>query len=171
MTRLLLAALLSVSFAVSAGEGSPAKAQPLAFDVDSESLKWGPCPPFLPEGCRIAVLNGDPSKRNADVFFKLPGRTDLPEHWHSSAERMVLVRGELKVTYEGHPEVTLEEGMYAYGPARLPHKGRCDSRSECVLFIAFEDAVDAHTMDEKPGASGRKKIKVKTPAREPGKPE
>lgn len=143
----------------------------LAFETDDESLKWGPCPAFLPEGCAIAVLHGDPSKKGADIFFKIPGRTDIPEHWHTSAERMVLVKGELEVTYQGQPQVTLEEGMYAYGPARVPHKARCDSRSDCILFIAFDDAVDAHSMDEKPEAPARKKVRVKTPARDSGKPQ
>jgi hypothetical protein len=32
--------------------------------------------------------------------------------------------------------------MYAYGPAKLPHSASCISSVPCVLFIAFESAVD-----------------------------
>jgi mannose-6-phosphate isomerase-like protein (cupin superfamily) len=111
--------------------------------ADDSRLQWGPCPAFLPEGCRIAVLHGDPAKSNADVFFKVPANSKLPLHWHTSAERMVLVAGELRVTYDGQAEAILKPGTYAYGPAKRAHSGRCASAVPCVLFIAFESPVDA----------------------------
>ena len=89
------------------------------------------------------MLHGDPAKANADVFFKVPANSKLPLHWHSSAERMLLVTGELSVTYEGQAATTLKAGTYAYGPAKKPHSGTCVSATPCVLFIAFESPVDA----------------------------
>lgn len=121
----------------------PAPEQALALTADDAQLKWGPCPPFLPKGCGIAVLHGDPAKDNLDVFFKLPAKSDLPLHWHTSAERMVLVAGELHVTYDGQKTAILKPGSYAYGPAKRPHKGVCASADPCVLFIAFESPLDA----------------------------
>lgn len=79
---------------------APAQEQALTRTARDAQLKWGPCPPFLPKGCGIAVLHGDPAKDNVDVFLKVPGKSTLPLHWHSSAERMVLVAGELHVTYD-----------------------------------------------------------------------
>lgn len=118
-----------------------------ATDAD---LAWGPCPDVFPAGCQIAVLHGDPAQPNADVFFKVPGRYDIPHHWHSSAERMVLVSGELHVTYDGQATVALKPGMYAYGPAKAPHRAECRSEEPCVLFIAFEGPVDVQTAVQKP---------------------
>jgi quercetin dioxygenase-like cupin family protein len=115
----------------------------LARTAKDSQLKWGPCPPFLPKGCRIAVLHGDPAKANADVFLKVPANSILPRHWHTSAERMVLVSGELRVTYDGQKTAVLKPGTYAYGPAKLPHKAQCGKAGPCVLFIAFESPVDA----------------------------
>ena len=60
---------------------------------------------------------------------------------------MVLVSGELHVTYEGQPTTVLKSGMYAYGPAKLAHKAVCGSAAPCVLFIAFEAPVDAVAVD------------------------
>ena len=114
-----------------------------AQSADDPQLKWGPCPAFLPDGCRIAVLNGDPAKPNADVYFKVSAKTALPKHWHTSAERMVLVAGEMRVSYDGQKPMTLKPGSYAYGAAKVPHSGECVSEVPCVLFIAFESPVDA----------------------------
>src|SRR5688500_18730851 len=137
---LLNAAVVAASIAV-----FPVLAQdaPLTRTAKDAQLKWGPCPEFLPKGCQIAVLHGDPSKNNADVFFKVPANSTIPRHWHTSAERMVLVSGELHVTYDGHKTTVLKPGTYAYGPAKLPHKAECKKAGPCVLFIAFESPVDA----------------------------
>jgi quercetin dioxygenase-like cupin family protein len=122
----------------------PASAQQssLARTAGDPSLKWGGCPDFMPKGCEIAVLHGDPAKDNADVFFRVPANAEIPRHWHTSAERMVLVAGEMSVTYDGHETVVLRPGSYAYGPARLSHKATCADAGPCVLFIAFESPVD-----------------------------
>jgi len=117
--------------------------QALTRTAHDAELKWGPCPPFLPKGCDIAVLHGDPAKDNVDVFFKVPAKSTIPLHWHTSAERMVLVAGELHVTYDGQKTAVLKSGTYAYGPAKHPHQGFCASTVPCVLFIAFESPLDA----------------------------
>jgi len=122
---------------------APAPEQALTHGAQDAQLQWGPCPPFMPAGCGLAVLHGDPAKPNADVFLKVPANAVIPEHWHTSAERIVLVAGELSVTYKGQAKVVLKPGMYAYGPAKLPHSATCAGSGPCVLFIAFESAVDA----------------------------
>ncbi len=122
---------------------APVQEQAITQTADDPKLQWGPCPPFLPKGCGIAVLHGDPAKENLDVFFKVPAKSTIPLHWHTSAERMVLVAGELHVTYEGQKKVVLKPGTYAYGPAKRPHDGYCTSKVPCVLFIAFESPLDA----------------------------
>lgn len=111
-----------------------------AQDAD---LNWGPCPPFMPNGCGIAILHGDPARENLDVFFKVPANSDIPDHWHNSAERMILVAGELEVTYQGEKPQTLKAGSYAYGPSKKPHSGKCGNAGPCILFIAFEEPLDA----------------------------
>ena len=138
--------------------GQPvAKAQeherPLALKQADASLSWGECPPIFPPGCKIAVLHGDPAKPGADVFLRVPAGYVIPAHWHTSAERMVLVSGSLEVTYAGHPTARLETNDYAYGPAKLPHVAKCRSTTPCTLFIAFDGAVDAHPFE---GSLGEK---------------
>ena len=135
--------IASISVALPAHAQAPEQEPAIALTADDTRLQWGPCPAFLPEGCRIAVLHGDPAKPNVDVLFKVPAESKLPLHWHTSAERMVLLSGELHVTYEGQQATILKPGTYAYGPAKRPHGGFCASATPCVLFIAFESPVDA----------------------------
>ncbi len=115
----------------------------VAIDINDSSLEWRGCPEFMPADCNISVLHGDPSAGNADVLFKVPANTDIPLHWHNSAERMVLLSGEMDVTYEGEETQQLKPGTYAYGPARKAHTARCKDAGPCILFIAFIGAVDA----------------------------
>jgi len=122
---------------------TPVIEQALTQNADDAQIQWGPCPPFLPEGCAIAVLHGDPAQDNLDVFFKVPAKSTIPLHWHTSPERMVLVAGELHLTYDGQEMAILRQGTYAYGPAKRPHHGYCESADPCVLFIAFESPLDA----------------------------
>ncbi len=56
---------------------------------------------------------------------------------------MVLVSGEMRVNYEGQQPEVLQAGTYAYGPPEVPHTASCESSEPCVLFIAFEEPVDA----------------------------
>ncbi len=126
----------------------PAQEEALTRSASDAQLKWGPCPPFLPKGCGIAVLHGDPAKDNVDVFLKVPAKSTIPLHWHTSAERMILVAGELHVTYDGQKKAVLRMGTYAYGPAKRPHKAFCASAVPCVLFIAFESPLDAVSVEK-----------------------
>ena len=119
---------------------------PVVLSANDKAVQWGPCPAFLPQGCQIGVLHGDPAKPNVDIFFKVPGKSKIAAHKHTSAERMVLVQGDMQVTYEGHKPITLKRGAYAYGPAELVHEAACLSAVPCVLFIAFEQPLDAIPM-------------------------
>ena len=141
---LQLVLILSALFLASIAHAqTPAPEQAVTWTASDAQLKWGPCPPFLPKGCAIAILHGDPAKDNVDVFFKVPAKSTIPMHWHTSAERMVLVAGELHVTYEGQKKAVLKRGTYAYGPPKRPHDGYCASAVPCILFIAFESPLDA----------------------------
>lgn len=141
-TTTAFAVVIALAGACALAEG-PVAGPALNYTFKDKSLQWGPCPAFIPKGCEIAVLHGDPAKPGADIFFKVPADFTIPKHWHTSAERMVLVSGTLRVTYDGQAPVTLKPGTYAYGPAKLAHVAYCGKGDPCVLFIAFDEPVDA----------------------------
>ena len=61
---------------------------------------------------------------------------------------MILVSGELHLTYDGQETEILKPGSYAYGPAKLPHKGFCAQGDPCIIFIAFELPIDAVPVED-----------------------
>ncbi len=120
-----------------------ASEMPLTFRMDDKSIQWGPCPDIFPKGCEISVLQGSPEKKNTDVFFKVPAGYSIPPHSHTSAEHMTLVSGVLEVKYKDADKVVLRPGAYAFGPAKHPHEANCTSKDSCVLFISFDEPIDA----------------------------
>ena len=141
---ILAAAALPVSVALLTATASAQTHEvPLRIDYNAAVVAWSGCPAVFPQGCELTILHGDPGQPGADVMLRVaPGQT-LPDHSHSSAERMMLAAGRLSVKYRGYPETTLSPGNYAYGPANLPHRATCVSDEPCVLFIAFDGPVDA----------------------------
>ena len=96
LSKAVFIAIFAFSHIAVSGEGA------FSRTVNDENIAWGPCPPFFSAGCELAAIQGDPSKPNSDIYFKVPGGYILPAHWHTSAERMVLVSGELDVCGVSH---------------------------------------------------------------------
>jgi quercetin dioxygenase-like cupin family protein len=138
-TVVTLAAILLAGVALTFGQAPEPAIHTHATDP---KIAWGPCPEIMPAGCQIAQLHSNPSKPNADIFLKLPAKASFAKHVHSSAERMILLSGEMHVTFEGQTPAVVKAGSYMYGPALRPHSGACASAEPCLLFIAFEEPVD-----------------------------
>jgi hypothetical protein len=84
LARGVLAAAITIA-SVSAVAGPAAQEKAVTRSAQDPRLEWGPCPAFMPAGCGLAVLHGDPAKTNADVFLRIPANATIPEHWHTSA--------------------------------------------------------------------------------------
>ena len=137
--KLLFIALLFLGYGTEAiaqkGDGFTSEVS-IAKTIHDKDLKWNPAPDFFP-GCSFTILHGDITQPNLDFFFKIEPNTDVITHTHNSPERMILISGELEVTYENEPTQLLTAGAYAYGPAGKPHKAKCLNKGPCVLFIAL----------------------------------
>ncbi|WP_223824946.1 cupin domain-containing protein [Pseudomonas profundi] len=148
MTRLSVRIGIMSALLLAGGWSIAADEQAFIRDHASADIEWGPCPAFMPDSCGLAVLQGDPRKENTDVLFRLRSDTTAPHHWHTSAERMILLSGKMRVDYDNQEPVVMEPGTYAYGPPELPHVATCQSEEDCVLFISFDKPVDAFAVDE-----------------------
>ena len=138
--------LISITTFAQKGDGNDFE-KSVVKTVNDADIQWGPCPPFMPDGCNIAVLHGDPAKKNVDVLFKVEANSAIPNHWHNSPERMILLSGELEVTYKDETTQIMKVGSYAYGPSKKPHTAKCGDAGPCIIFIAFEDPLDAFAIE------------------------
>ncbi len=60
--------------------------------------KWGDAPPSLQKGAKIAVLEGDPSKKGIFVLrLRMPDGYQIAPHWHPTRERITVLSG----TFQG----------------------------------------------------------------------
>lgn len=68
--------------------------------VRNDDLAWKPCPPNLPAGCEIVVLEGNPQA--GDLFtvrFRLGEDFAMPPHTHPKEERVTVLKGEMSVAF------------------------------------------------------------------------
>ena len=62
--------------------------------VNPKDIQWGPAPPSIPKGAKIAVLQGDPSKPGPFVMrLMVPAGYRIPPHWHSQDESLTVISG------------------------------------------------------------------------------
>ena len=131
----LAAALLCAPFVTAA-----AVAQTPAHVMENlNAAKWGPAPPMLPAGAKIAVLAGDPTKAGPyTVRLKFPANYDIPAHSHPTDENVVVVSGALftgmGTKLDKKAGSGLGVGGFALMPANVNHFAYTKGETSIVLY-------------------------------------
>lgn len=91
-----------------------------------EEVKWGPAPPFLPEGAQFALIEGDPGQEGPfTIRLRFPAGYEIPAHKHPSYEHITVLSGTLNMSTGEHLDqdsgVELPVGSFAYGPEEQHH--------------------------------------------------
>jgi quercetin dioxygenase-like cupin family protein len=140
MRKLIFAvvAVLVVTGAVKAEEGSESAAAPAHRMVPADDVAWGPAPPGLPAGSKLAVLEGDPTA--AEPFTMrawMPDGYFVPPHWHPIGEHLTVLSGTLVLgmgeKLDPAQETALGSGGFAAMPAGMRHWARAEG--ETVIQI------------------------------------
>jgi mannose-6-phosphate isomerase-like protein (cupin superfamily) len=77
----------SLAIALLAASSPVARAQ-------AAKLKWGPAPPALPHGAKVAVVSGDPGKTGPFTLqLSVPSGYRIAPHWHPTDEHLVVKEG------------------------------------------------------------------------------
>jgi mannose-6-phosphate isomerase-like protein (cupin superfamily) len=114
----MLAALSAVALG-STQMDMQTKRQPMS----PHQLKWGPAPPGLPKGARVAILQGDPGK--AGLFTlraQLPNGYKVPPHWHSTDEMVTIISGHIYMAMGDKLDVKHAKLMGPGGFMEMPAK-------------------------------------------------
>jgi quercetin dioxygenase-like cupin family protein len=62
------------------------------------ALQWRDGPPSLPRGAKLAVMEGDPTKKGPFVMrLKLPDGYRIPPHTHPKPERVTVISGTFNI--------------------------------------------------------------------------
>jgi quercetin dioxygenase-like cupin family protein len=115
MTRALIIAFT----ALLAGSAAPAQVNP-------PGLKWGPAPPSLPRGARLAVLSGDPGKEGMfTIRLRFPAGYVVPPHSHPTDEIVTVINGQLSLgmgrNLNRRRASSLVQGGFVVAPAKMNH--------------------------------------------------
>ena len=88
---------------------------------------WGECPPFLPEGGKCAVIEGDPQVANAlfTLRSKLPDNYKIAPHFHPTDEHITVISGTFAMglgkEYDEESLVPMSTGSFMVMPKGEPH--------------------------------------------------
>jgi hypothetical protein len=92
----------------------------------ADNIRWHDGPPSLPEGAKIAVLEGNPNKEGPFVFrLKLPSGYRVPPHTHAKTERITVISGTFMIgmgeKFDEKAARPMPAGAYGYWPAGMKH--------------------------------------------------
>ena len=117
---------LAVVAAVALISGAAAFGQSSHGMGSDPSVKWGPAPPFLPAGARIAVLSGDPSQSGEYTLrLEFPAGYVIKPHFHPTDEHVTVLSGRFLVgmgdSVDTQQAMTLGVDGFVTAPAQAHH--------------------------------------------------
>ena len=147
--RTIVVTLVVVLFAPAAlaeeAKTGAAKAKPAAkaaalVTMTPDELKWVPNPANA--DVMMAVVWGDPAKGPHAAFHKFKPGFNAGLHTHSANMEIAVISGTLIAGTEGGPERKLPPGSFEYQPHTVKHVTKCDTASECVIFVVSSGKFD-----------------------------
>ena len=107
--------------------------------VRAKSIKWSPAPAGLPQGAKVALLQGNPTGPGRYVIrVQLPANYRMPFHSHANAMDVTVVSGTLYVastqTYDKKKAFAIKPGDYYHLPALATQ----------LLFTSGETVLEIH---------------------------
>jgi quercetin dioxygenase-like cupin family protein len=126
----------------------------------STDIKWGPAPPFFPQGAQFAVLQGDPSKDGVyTVRLKMPAGYFIAPHWHPTDEHVTIISGSFRLGMgdmeDSTKTMTLKSGGFITAGANMHHFARAMEPTEVQVHGMGPFAITyVNPKDDPRGASG-----------------
>ena len=110
--------VLAGTVALLAGSASQTGAKP--------ALNWGPGPPSLPKGAKLAVVSGNPNQPGPfTIQLRFPVGYAVPPHSHPTDEHVTVVEGVVSLGMGSVPHRSdmkvLGKGKSIVAPANMAH--------------------------------------------------
>ena len=139
--------LILLGTAVVVGKPVSIHAEDQMVTVNPQTLKWIAIPD-MPPCATAAILRGNPRWGPAWVLLKLASGCQVPWHWHTANETLLVISGRGTVTAKDGPPLVFVPGAFSYLPSHHAHRASCTRT--CVLFNSADAAFDIHYV----GANG-----------------
>jgi quercetin dioxygenase-like cupin family protein len=102
-------------------------------------LQWGEAPPGLPAGAKLAVLEGDPTKKGPfTIRLQMPDGYKIMPHTHPTAEKVTIISGTgflgMGAKFDEAAAKQMEAGSFAILPAGMQHFAF--AKGETILQIS-----------------------------------
>ena len=137
---LVLLLVVGVSFTVRADESAV-----LAKGATAKFMNF----PGLPTCAKGSVANGDPTKGPSVLLVKTAAGCQIPWHWHTATEQLMVISGSAKVEMKDGAPASLRTGDYISLPSKHAHQFTC--AAACTFFVNSDTTFDIHYVD----ASGK----------------
>ena len=115
--------------------------------VSPQALKFITIP-NMPGCATAAILRGNPRSGPAWVLLRLASGCQVPWHWHTANETLLVVSGRGNVVAKDGTPLQFVPGAFAYLPSHHQHHASCFRT--CLLFNTADAAFDIHYV----GANG-----------------
>jgi quercetin dioxygenase-like cupin family protein len=91
-----------------------------------------------------AVETGDPATGRSTLILKASPGCVVPWHFHTAEEQLIIISGAVLAEMTDHQPARLGPGGFAVMGGRMPHQFTCQSRSACLMIVAFDRAYDIY---------------------------
>jgi hypothetical protein len=102
--------------------------------------------PYVPTCFTGAAEHGDPSSGPFTLLVKGTKRCEVPMHYHTSTEQVVMVSGTARIEMNGDKPRIMIAGAFAIAPARHPHNFTC--KTACKFYVISDGIFDIHYIDD-----------------------
>src|SRR5262245_6038255 len=105
-----------------------------------KDVQWGPAPPGLPEGAKIAVLEGDPGAEGQPFAIRVlvPDGYKIGPHFHPTREHVVVLRGDFNMgigdAFDKTKTTSGKPGAFMYMDANVHHFAWMKGETEFVVY-------------------------------------
>src|ERR1700738_1869124 len=106
--------------------------------------------PGVPGCLTAAVEQGDPGKGASVLLVKGSAGCNVPWHFHTANEQLMVVSGLGRVEMEGQKAVELHAGGFASAAGKHVHQFTCVGRP-CTFFLRSDGPFDVHYVDKNGG--------------------
>lgn len=135
---LFLLAPLAMVVAASAVPSAQAPHQGVVTPLASAKLESDGQPACL----KGALENGDPDTGPSTFLLEAAPGCEVPAHYHTAEEQLMVVRGDVSTGMDGMSDQTLGPGGFAMMRGKAMHWFSCQSKGACLMFVTFNAKYD-----------------------------